>query len=106
MIHPILLTAIMRYNLDWAEEKFSNIGRVILDKDLGSARDNAVVGIEKLDEFFASFDVPLRLRDEISAEDKHFLEPICRMAVNDACNLTNPRPASWRELMAVCEEVW
>jgi len=106
VIHPILLTAIMRYNLDWAEEKFSNIGRVILNKDLGSARDNAVVGIEKLDEFFASFDVPLRLRDEISDEDKHFLEPICRMAVNDACNLTNPRPASWRELMAVCEEVW
>jgi alcohol dehydrogenase len=106
VIHPILLTAIMRYNLDWAEEKYSSIGRVILNKDLGSAKDNAIVGIEKLDEFFASFDVPLRLREEISVDDKHFLEPICRMAVNDACNLTNPRPASWKELMAVCEEVW
>jgi alcohol dehydrogenase len=106
VIHPILQTAIMRYNLDWAEQKFSNIGRVILDRDLGSLKDNANEGIAKLDEFFASFDVHMRLRDEIKEEDKHFLEPICRMAVNDACNLTNPRPASWRELMAVCEEVW
>lgn len=106
VVHPILLTAVMRYNLDFAETKVGNIGRVILDKDLGSARDNALSGIEKLEEFFASFDVPLRLRDEIKEEEKRFLEPICRMAVNDACNLTNPRPTSWRELLAICEEVW
>lgn len=106
VVHPILLTAVMRYNLDWAEEKFGDIGRVILNKDRGSARTNALGGIEKLEEFFASFDVPTQLRDEISEKDKRILEPICRMAVNDACNLTNPRPTSWRELLAICEEVW
>ncbi len=106
VVHPILLSAIMRYNLDWAETKMGDIGRVILNQDLGSARENALAGIDKLEEFYTSFDVPTRLRDEIKDKDKHFLEPICKMAVNDACNLTNPRPTSWRELLAICEEVW
>ncbi len=106
VVHPILLSAIMRYNLDWAEDKYAEIGRVILDKDCGSPRDNALAGIDRLDEFFASFAISLRLRDELPGDQKHTLEPICRMAVNDACNLTNPRPTSWRELMEVCEGVW
>jgi alcohol dehydrogenase len=79
---------------------------VVLDKRVGSVRDTALAGIEKLDEFFASFNVPQRLRDEIGKEDKHFLKQICKMAVNDACNLTNPRAASWQELLSICEEVW
>ncbi|MGW8193598.1 MAG: iron-containing alcohol dehydrogenase [Desulforhopalus sp.] len=105
-IHPILLTAVMRFNLDFAETKLGNIGRVILDRNVGSPRDTALAGIERLEEFFASLNVPLRLRQEIDEKDKHFLEPICRMAVNDACSLTNPRPASWQELLQICEEVW
>ena len=106
VIHPILLTAVMRYNLESAEAKLADIGRVILDTRVGSPRDTALAGIEKLDEFFASFNVSQRLSDVIDQEDKHFLEPICQMAVNDACNLTNPRPASWRELLKICREVW
>ncbi len=106
VIHPILLTAVMRYNLESAELKLADIGRVILDKRVGSPRDTALAGIQMLDEFFASFNVSQRLRDVIDQEDKHFLEPICQMAVNDACNLTNPRPASWRELLEICQEVW
>ena len=105
-VHPILLTAVMRFNLECAEEKMGDIGRVVLDRRVGSDRDTAIAGIDRLEEFFASFNVPLKLRDEIGEEDKHFLEPICKMAVNDACNLTNPRPASWQELLQICEEVW
>lgn len=106
VIHPILLTAVMRYNLQEAEEKMANIGKVILDRKVGSASDTALAGIEKLEEFFATFNVPQRLREIIAEEERHFLEPICRMAVNDACNLTNPRPASWREMLQICQEVW
>lgn len=106
VVHPILLSAIMRFNLDSTEAKMGDIGRVILNKDLGSAHENALAGIDKLEDFFASFDVPTRLRDEIEEKDKKFLEPICKMAVNDACNLTNPRTTSWRELLKICEEVW
>ncbi len=106
VIHPILLTAVMRFNLDHAEKKFADIGRVVLDRKLGSPRETALAGIARLEEFFASFDVSLKLRQEIDEADKHSLEPICRMAVNDACNLTNPRPASWQELLQICNEVW
>ena len=106
VVHPILLTAVMRFNLKGAEKKLADIGRVILDRNVGSARDTALGGIEKLDEFFASFNVPQRLREEIKEDEKHFLKPICQMAVNDACVLTNPRPPSWQELLQICEEVW
>jgi alcohol dehydrogenase len=106
VIHPILLTAVMRFNLSHAEEKLADIGRVVLDRNLDTARETALAGIARLEEFFASFKVSLKLRQEIDPADKQYLEPICRMAVNDACNLTNPRPASWRELLRICEEVW
>lgn len=92
VVHPILLTAVMRFNLESSETKLADIGRVVLDRKVGSARDTALAGIDKLDEFFALFNVPQRLREVIGAEDKHLLEPICKMAVNDACNLTNPVP--------------
>lgn len=106
VIHPILLTAVMRFNLPNAEAKLADIGRVILNGQFGSARETALAGIKKLNEFFATFKVPQKLREAIGEQDKHFLEPICKMAVNDACNLTNPRPASWQELLKICEEVW
>lgn len=106
VIHPILLTAVMRFNLDHAETKLADIGRVVLDRNLGSARETALAGIARLEEFFASFNVSLKLRQEIGEADKQYLEPICKMAVNDACNLTNPRPASWQEFLQICEEVW
>ena len=38
--------------------------------------------------------------------EKHHLESLCKMAVQDACNLTNPRPATWEEFYQICEEVW
>ncbi len=106
VIHPILLTAVMRFNLDHAETKMAEIGRVVLDRTVGSPRETALAGIDRLDAFFASFDVPQRLRQVIDEGDRQYLEQICRMAVNDACNLTNPRPASWQEFLQICEEVW
>ena len=62
--------------------------------------------IERLDEFFASFDVARRLGQIIDPGERHQLEPICRMAVHDACNLTNPQPATWEDYLRICEEVW
>jgi alcohol dehydrogenase len=101
-----LLTTVMRFNLASCVQKYAVIGRVILDKNLGSDLETARGGIEKMDDFFASFDVSLKLCQEIKEEDKQYLEQICKMAVNDACNLTNPRSASWRELLEICHEVW
>lgn len=106
VVHPILLTAVMRFNLSHAEKKLGDIGRVILNKSMGTNRETALAGIEKLNDFFASFKVSLKLREEIEVKDKYVLESICKMAVNDACNLTNPRQTSWQELLQICEEVW
>ena len=106
VVHPILLTEVMRFNLDHCIPKMADIGRVVLNKQLGSDKETALRGIEKLEEFFASFDVPLKLHQFVKKDDKKHLEPICKMAVNDACNLTNPRPASWEELLRICEKVW
>ena len=106
VVHPILLTAVMRFNLDSRVAKMADIGRIILNGTKGPDRETALAGIDKLQEFFASFDVSLRFRDEIGEEGRQYLEPICKMAVNDACNLTNPRLANWEELLKICEEVW
>ncbi len=106
VVHPILLTTVMRYNLDSSLSRMADIGRVILDRKLGSDRETALLGIEKLEEFFASFDVSLKLSDIVDESEKQHLEALCKMAVNDACNLTNPRPAPWQDLLAICEEVW
>ncbi|MBU4261619.1 MAG: iron-containing alcohol dehydrogenase [Proteobacteria bacterium] len=106
VVHPILLTAVMRFNLPSCPGRMADIGRVILDKRLGSDDETALAGIAKLEDFFASFNVSLRLSDEVSEGDRQYLEPICKMAVNDVCNLTNPKPASWEDLLSICEEVW
>ena len=84
----------------------AEIGRVILDRRLGSDEATALGGIERLDEFFSSFDVARRLGQIIDPGERHQLEPICRMAVHDACNLTNPQPATWEDYLRICEEVW
>jgi alcohol dehydrogenase len=106
VVHPILLTAVMRFNLDFAESKFGDIGRVILNQSMGSSRETALAGIARLEIFFASFKVPIRLSQVIEDKDKTHLESICKTAVNDACNLTNPRPASWQDFLKICEDVW
>lgn len=106
VIHPIMLTAVMRLNLEWALSKYCDIAKVILKKEFGSEKETALAGIEALDNFFGRFHVSTRLSQEIAEDQKKHLEPICRMAVHDACNLTNPQPATWNELLNVCEEVW
>jgi alcohol dehydrogenase len=106
VVHPILLAAVMRFNLESAPSKMADIGRIILGRSYGSDRETALAGIERLIEFFSSFNVSLRLRDVIRASDRHLLKPICQLAVKDACHLSNPRPATWEELMTLCEEVW
>jgi alcohol dehydrogenase len=106
VVHPILLTSVMRFNLGINPQKMAEIGRVILKGQQGSDRETGLAGIARLDEFFASFDVALRLSQLIPESERHHLEPLCKMAVQDACNLTNPRPATWEEFLQICEEVW
>ncbi len=106
VVHPILLASVMRYNLDSCVERMADIGRIILGGQRGSDRNTALAGIDRLVEFFSEFDVSLHLRDEVGADGYRFLQPISQMAINDACNLTNPRKTTADELLQICEEVW
>lgn len=104
LVHPILLPAVMRFNLPHSVAKLAEIGRIVCGPRMCSEEAIALAGIAHLERFFADFGVPVRLRDILP--DKDCLETIAKAAVNDACTLTNPRPANWEALLGVCQEAW
>ncbi len=104
LVHPILLPAVMRFNLKSSVDKLATIGRIVCGPRMCSAEYIARAGIAWLERFCADLNVPVRLRDILP--DSSCLETIAKAAVNDACTLTNPRPASWEALLGVCQEAW
>jgi len=104
LVHPVLLPHVMRFNLPACTEKMAAIGEIMLGGKRSSVEATALAGIEKLEEFTSSFEVPVHLREIV--HDRAPLAELCRMAVNDVCLLTNPRPATWEDLLGVCEEAW
>ncbi|MGD9607947.1 MAG: iron-containing alcohol dehydrogenase [Desulfovibrionaceae bacterium] len=104
LVHPIVLPAVMRFNLSTSVDKLATIGRIVCGPKMCSAEYIARAGISWLERFFADLGVPVRLRDILP--DRDCLEIIAKAAVNDACTLTNPRPASWEALLGVCQEAW
>ena len=103
-VHSILLPAVMRFNLDWALPKMAHIGRILTRKTWKSDRKMALLGIESLENLFLSLGTKQRLREIMP--DPSYLPLICRMAAGDICLLTNPRPATWEDLLSICEEIW
>ncbi|WP_027178413.1 iron-containing alcohol dehydrogenase [Maridesulfovibrio bastinii] len=106
VLHPILLTSVMRTNLDYCVSKMAEIGKVILNRREKDDMSTAIAGIEKLEAFFASLNVPVKLSQILAPESKMTLGQVCKMAVNDACNLTNPLEATWQDMLKACEEAW
>ncbi len=104
LVHPILLPHVMRFNLPASVDKLAAIGRIVCGPRMCSSQYIAQAGIGWLERFFADLGVPVRLRDILP--DRSCLETIARAAVNDACTLTNPRPATWESLLGVCQEAW
>ncbi|MFZ2445828.1 MAG: iron-containing alcohol dehydrogenase [Syntrophobacteraceae bacterium] len=104
MVHPVLLPAVMRYNYPSCPERMAAVGEILLGRRRRSARLTAFDGIAWLEEFLHSFNVPVRLREIV--EDHAALPEMCRMAANDVCLLTNPRSATWEDLLHICEEAW
>ena len=104
MVHPVLLPAVMKYNLPACEEKMATIGEIVLGKRLSSSLQTARGGIERLKEVFLELNAPVHFREIV--DDRTAFPQICEMATKDACLLTNPRPATAEELLAICEEVW
>ncbi|MGA7874350.1 MAG: iron-containing alcohol dehydrogenase [Desulfoferrobacter sp.] len=104
LVHPVLLPPVMRFNLPTCVEKMADIGRILLGKSRRSAKSTALAGIERLEDYCKSLGVPVRLRKIIP--DDSGLKELCRMASKDACLLTNPRTATWEDLLSICEEAW
>jgi len=104
LVHPVLLPPVMRFNLPACVDKMANIGRIVCGPRMCSNEYIAQAGISWLEQFFADLGVPVRLRDILP--ERGCLETLAKTAVNDACTLTNPRPASWESLLGVCQEAW
>lgn len=104
LVHPILLPGVLRYNFPACKEKMGHIGKLIMGPRICSDERLALESIDKLKDIFAEMGVPVRLREILG--DDSMLEPICRAAVKDACMLTNPRGADWKDLLKICEEAW
>ncbi|WP_147820368.1 iron-containing alcohol dehydrogenase [Salidesulfovibrio onnuriiensis] len=104
LVHPVLLTPVMRYNMSACPEAMGAIGRMIAGSGKASDRDAALEGIATLESLFEELGVTTRLRELIPDDSK--LEAICKMAVKDACYVSNPREADWTDLMSICREAW
>jgi alcohol dehydrogenase len=103
-VHPVLLPAVMRFNLQACPEKMAMIGEIITDERLSTDEETAIRGIEALEDFFSRLDIAMKLADLV--DDRHKISDICDLAVKDACVLTNPRSVSKEDCQAICEEVW
>lgn len=103
-VHSVLLPAVMRFNAERVFAKTAHIGKILTGKTWKNDRKAALAGIECLEKLFESLGMKTRLRDLVP--DSSHLPTVCRMAAHDACLLTNPRPATWEDLLAICEEAW
>ncbi|QJT09611.1 iron-containing alcohol dehydrogenase [Oceanidesulfovibrio marinus] len=104
LVHPIMLPAVMRFNLPECIEKMAAIGRITTGRDHKNDVSAAYAGIEHLERLFQTLNVPTHLREILP--DPEVLEPICRMAVYDACTMTNPRDVTCEDLQSICKEAW
>ena len=104
LVHPVLLPSVMRYNLSACPEIMGDIGRMIVGPRLCSSKETGLAGIATLENLFNELGVTTRLRELIPDDSR--LETICKMAVKDACYVSNPREADWTDLMDICREAW
>jgi alcohol dehydrogenase len=104
LIHPILLPAVMRFNLPVCMDKMADIGEIVLGRNAANPEATAQAGIARLETFFADLGISTRLRDIV--DDPSLLPQLCDMAAQDACLLTNPREATVDDMVALCQTCW
>jgi alcohol dehydrogenase len=82
----------------------ANIGEIVLGQRTASDEKTARAGIEKLEKFFSDLNIPIALHDLVAKSD--VLPQVCQMAVHDACLITNPREATWEDMLGILEASW
>ncbi|NDY55434.1 iron-containing alcohol dehydrogenase [Desulfovibrio sulfodismutans] len=104
MAHALLLPHVMRYNLGVSLKKMAKIGTILTGRTLADDEETALFGIEMVEQLREEFGLPSRLREILP--DKTKLPQVSRNAVNDICLLTNPRPATWKDILNIYYEAW
>ncbi len=104
MALPILLPSVMRFNIPSCKGKIATIARTINGASLCSIDEQAEQVCDTLQKMFEDLGIPMRLRDLVPNETD--LEEICKVAINDACAVPNPREANWQDLLGICKEAW
>ena len=104
MVHSMLLPTVMRFNRSHCLPKLCEVMRLLFPDSVFVRDDDVLEGIHRLEEVFSSLGVPVQLRYVL--HDREELPALCADAVNDACMLTNPRPATIQDLLNICEEAW
>ncbi|MGE4298497.1 MAG: iron-containing alcohol dehydrogenase [Desulfovibrionaceae bacterium] len=104
MAHSLLLPLVMRYNMPVCQKKMATMGRIIIGKELRTDEATALAGIEALEQLREEIGIPCRLREILP--DKTLLPQVSRNAVKDTCLLTNPRPATWKNILNLYYEAW
>lgn len=102
--HSLLLPSVMRYNLPACEAKMARMGFIITGKRLKTDEATALAGIEALEALREEIGIPCRLRDILP--DRTMLPQASHNAVKDICLLTNPRPATWKDILNIYYEMW
>ena len=104
LIHPVLLPGVMRFNLPACRSKMASIGEIVLGCRLEDDEQTAQAGIERLAEFFKNLGINTSLQPIVVDADA--LPQVCKMATQDACLITNPREATWEDILHICEACW
>lgn len=104
LIHPVLLPGVMRFNLPACRSKMASIGEIVLGRRMRDDEQTALAGIEKLTGFFKGLGITTRLQPIVVDADA--LPQVCKMATQDACLVTNPRDATWEDILHICEASW
>jgi len=102
--HALLLPSVMRYNLPACTRKMATIGRIITGREYADDEATALAGIEALEQLRADIGIPARLREILP--DKTLLPKVSQNAESDICLLTNPRPATWKDILNIYYGAW
>lgn len=102
--HSLLLPSVMRYNLPVCREKMAKVGAIITGRRHGADEATAMAGIAALEQLREEIGIPCRLREILP--DRTMLSQVSHNAAKDICLLTNPRPATWKDILNLYYEAW
>jgi alcohol dehydrogenase class IV len=102
--NSLVLPAVLRFNLDVAEELYAELAAVLAPEIGGDSRQRATGLVEKLAQLPVDLSLPTRLRDVGIASDdiKSLAEDVMRQT---RLLVNNPKEIALRDAMAIYEEV-